>query len=55
MIVNKCDICGKISNVWRETNFSCWVNKDLKEIKQICLDCAENIEEHIHSMIVKNT
>lgn len=46
----QCDICGKYVNVWRETNFTIWIDNDNKEIKEICLDCVNEIEKKIKEM-----
>jgi len=46
----KCDICRKYANAWRETNFSFWSKNGMVEVKEICLDCAEVIENKIKEM-----
>ena len=51
----KCDICGSYVNVWRETIFSYWNDKNkLIDVREICLNCVETIEEKITEMVIKS-
>lgn len=50
----KCDICKQYVNVWREVNFEYWVDNFTGiEVKDICLNCVDEIEEKIKEMALK--
>ena len=50
----KCDICGNYSKVWRETKFSYWKEREIVEVKEICLDCVDILENKIKEMATES-
>ena len=47
----KCDICGNYAKGWRVVNFSYWKDNKMVQVKEICSDCTEVLEQKIKQMV----